>query len=156
MKLKAISLWEPWASLIKTGAKKFETRSWATNYRGPLVICAAKGGLAKRELLFELSCWSMQGGLAPLVGEPLDLTGKSWPGVKLEHLSFGKALCVVDLVDCIKTDDLALGQIGTDKPFGNFGLGRFAWKLENVRILEPPFEVKGKQGFFEVEIQESV
>ncbi|CCQ65412.1 hypothetical protein CWATWH0402_4143 [Crocosphaera watsonii WH 0402] len=41
-KIKAISLHQPYASLIAMGLKKFETRSWSTNYRGKLVICAAK------------------------------------------------------------------------------------------------------------------
>src|SRR5690349_22770127 len=40
--MKAISLWQPWASLVSIGAKKIETRSWATAYRGPLAIHAAK------------------------------------------------------------------------------------------------------------------
>ncbi len=39
--MKAITLWQPWASLIAIGAKKIETRSWATKYRGPLAIHAA-------------------------------------------------------------------------------------------------------------------
>lgn len=42
MKIKALSLWQPWASLIAIGAKKIETRGWSTKYRGPLVICSAK------------------------------------------------------------------------------------------------------------------
>lgn len=33
--MKAISLWQPWASAIAVGAKRVETRSWATKYRGP-------------------------------------------------------------------------------------------------------------------------
>src|SRR3972149_12240119 len=49
--MKAISLWQPWASLIAVGAKKYETRSWDTPYRGPLVICASKGGIPKDERL---------------------------------------------------------------------------------------------------------
>ncbi len=40
--MKAISIWQPWASLIAIGAKQIETRSWATGYRGLLVIHAAK------------------------------------------------------------------------------------------------------------------
>ena len=40
--MKAITLWQPWASLIACGAKKYETRSWATRYRGPIAIHAAK------------------------------------------------------------------------------------------------------------------
>ncbi len=40
--MKAITIWQPWASLIACGAKKYETRSWATNYRGPIAIHAAR------------------------------------------------------------------------------------------------------------------
>lgn len=35
--------------------------------------------------------------------------------------------------------------------FGDFSPGRYAWKLENVRAIDP-FPVKGRQGLFEVEI----
>ncbi len=33
--MKCISLIQPWATLIIHGAKRFETRSWRTPYRGP-------------------------------------------------------------------------------------------------------------------------
>ena len=39
--MKAITLWQPWASLLACGAKEYETRSWATSYRGPIAIHAA-------------------------------------------------------------------------------------------------------------------
>lgn len=41
--MKAISIRQPWAWLIVHGAKVVENRSWATSYRGPLLIHAAKG-----------------------------------------------------------------------------------------------------------------
>jgi hypothetical protein len=40
--VKAITLWQPWASLVALGVKSIETRSWSTSYRGPLAIHAAK------------------------------------------------------------------------------------------------------------------
>lgn len=40
--MKAISLKEPWASLILEGKKTIETRVWKTNYRGKLLLCASK------------------------------------------------------------------------------------------------------------------
>ncbi len=40
--MKALSLHQPWASLIAEGVKTIETRSRATRYRGPLAIHAAK------------------------------------------------------------------------------------------------------------------
>ncbi|MFA6927000.1 MAG: ASCH domain-containing protein [Bacteroidales bacterium] len=40
--MKALSVRQPWASLIAIGRKTIEVRTWRTNYRGPLVICASK------------------------------------------------------------------------------------------------------------------
>lgn len=147
--MKAISLWEPYASLIRTGAKKFETRSWATKYRGELLICAAK---RKRiyELIHYLCMQPFQRGLAPLLGKPLMMSGGYFGGVKIEHLYFGKAVAIVDLVDCKRTDDLTLEDIDAEQHFGDFSLGRYAWKMVLKEAIEP-FPVKGKQGFFDVE-----
>jgi hypothetical protein len=42
MMLPALSVKQPWASLIHSGRKWIETREWVTRYRGPLVICSSK------------------------------------------------------------------------------------------------------------------
>lgn len=39
--MKAITVWQPCASLIARGVKWTETRSWSTKYRGPLAVAAA-------------------------------------------------------------------------------------------------------------------
>lgn len=161
--MKAISLWQPWASLIMTGAKTFETRSWATNYRGPLVICASKGGLAKWEErdMIEASwfstAWKFQGALAPLIGKPLNLElemnhNHEWPGVKIEDLPRGMALGMVMLQDCRRTEDLTQKEIEPEKWFGNFTIGRYAWKLELLNVFNEPVLVKGSQGFFNLDM----
>jgi len=41
--MKALTLTQPWASLMALQSKTIETRSWYTAYRGELVIHAAKG-----------------------------------------------------------------------------------------------------------------
>jgi len=148
--VKAISLWEPWASLIRTGAKTYETRSWSTSYRGRLLICAAKGGLSRIDLFGFLSHWQFQAGLAPLVGRSLDLEAtKDWC-ISDKHLNFGKAVAIVELLDCKPTGTMTLDEIGQDAPFGDFTPGRFAWKLNIVRKDFKPFPIRGSQGFFEV------
>jgi activating signal cointegrator 1 len=149
--MKAISLWEPWASLIRTGAKKWETRSWTTNYRGKLLICASKAGLTFYEFNHLLCCNQFQQGLAPLIGQELNFNRFPCPSVKMMHLNFGKAVCIVNLTDCKRTDDLTQGEIEAERLFGDFSLGRFAWRLDDVQIIEP-FPVKGRQGFFNVEV----
>ncbi len=40
--MKAISLKEPWATMVLKGQKTIETRVWKTNYRGKLLMCASK------------------------------------------------------------------------------------------------------------------
>lgn len=40
--MKAISIKEPWATLILKGKKTIETRTWKTKYRGKLLLCCSK------------------------------------------------------------------------------------------------------------------
>lgn len=40
--LRAITLHQPWATLVALGVKTIETRSWPTKYRGRILIHAAK------------------------------------------------------------------------------------------------------------------
>ena len=145
----AISLWQPWASLIMARAKRFETRSWSTEYRGPLVICAAKGGLGKAELYATLLDELFQRALLPILGLSHDLSIKEFADAAMDLLPRGKALGCVNLVDCIGTE--LLGD-HADLPFGDFSHGRFAWKLDNVRPFDEPVPVKGKQGFFKIDL----
>jgi activating signal cointegrator 1 len=41
--MKALTLHQPYASLVALGVKRIETRSWATSYRGPIAIHAGAG-----------------------------------------------------------------------------------------------------------------
>jgi len=40
--MKALSVRQPWASLIAEGKKSIELRTRKTHYRGPLLICASR------------------------------------------------------------------------------------------------------------------
>lgn len=55
----------------------------------------------------------------------------------------------------MKTENCFPAQMEGAQPFGDFSPGRYAWKLENVRTIEP-FPVKGCQGLFEVEVPEGL
>jgi len=48
--MKVIVIRQPWAWLIVNGFKDVENRSWATRYRGPLLIQASAGEPSVREL----------------------------------------------------------------------------------------------------------
>lgn len=51
--MKAITILQPWASLIACAAKQIETRSWVTQYRGPIAIHVAKDFLGAVFILKE-------------------------------------------------------------------------------------------------------
>ena len=145
--VRALSLWEPWASLMATGAKSIETRPWTTSYRGPLLICAAKRRVL-RDLWDDLDCSSFQQGLAGLFPEDRPVL----PG----DLNFGDGVALVDLVDCVQTGLLrAENRIGSDALFGNFAIGRYGWVTTRVRRLRP-FPVTGRQGLFSVELPDDL
>jgi len=40
--MKALSVKQPWASMIARGEKTIELRSWGTRHRGDLLICSSK------------------------------------------------------------------------------------------------------------------
>ncbi len=134
--IKAISLHQPWASLIAMGLKNFETRSWGTKYRGLLVICAALKNTKQQQSNYE--------DLASSFG--LDLTVHPWSSFPL-----GMAIAVCDLVDCIEmTEDFINEQSETERCCGHWEPGRYAWKLENVQPFPQPMPIKGKQGLWNI------
>ena len=55
--MKALSLWQPWASLVALRVKTIETRSWSTSYRGPLAIHAAKRPVREKTVIGEYEAW---------------------------------------------------------------------------------------------------
>lgn len=140
--MKALSLWQPHAQAIALGVKPWETRDWATRYRGPLAIHAAK-----RE-------WSDTGSwhedARRKLRRVMERTGRF-------EMSYGAVVCVAELVDCVPTRELR-GVIPQDDEFwgdfsdGETGAGRFAFRLRNVRVLDEPFPVRGQQGFFDVQL----
>jgi hypothetical protein len=134
--VKAITLWQPWATLIAIGAKHFETRSWATPYRGPLAIHAAKRPVERSELLRSMA--------DALVSAGFTGTGQ---------LPLSCVVCVVDLVNCYPTQAVMREEWfephkEREMDFGDFTHGRYAWQLENVRFQENLF-ARGYQGLWD-------
>ncbi len=133
--MKALSLWQPWASLMAAGFKKIETRDWPTRYRGPLAIHAAKRplGRAERDLIEE---W-----LEADLGISLQMAAGIMP--------FGALLCVVQLYGCVRTEVCTL-DMECEREFGNYAPGRWAWLTAGLRALPQPIPYRGAQGLFEV------
>lgn len=139
--MKALSLWQPWASLMAAGIKTIETRGWSTVYRGPLAIHAAKRPMRNEErtLLFK---WAARGLL----------DHKNWTNsLPPELFPYGVIIAVVDLINCLPTAYIADSNLSSrQKEFGDFSNGRWAWFTIMPRAINPPIPYRGQQGLFEI------
>ena len=132
--MKAISLWQPWASLWCSEAKIHETRHWPTSHRGWLLVHAAKRRIDDH------------------AGDRLDdvcdgLWGHHW-GLELPR---GTLIGMVNLVGCVSTDTMPTGhQSSEDYECGDFSSGRYAWRRAAFKVFAEPISYRGQQGMFEV------
>ena len=166
--MKAITLTQPWATLVASGEKQVETRSWKTSYRGPLAIHAAKGFPEwARELCetdsFEQSLWSDPCNLVNLRDETAE--DEMFPPPVWQFLPTGCVVAVCSLVDVYPTEEVLPQVCIPPKPpyrqagalrirakeiaFGDYSPGRFAWVLENIRALPEPVRAKGALSLWE-------
>lgn len=120
--LKAISLWQPWASLVALAAKNYETRSWETPYRGPLLIHAAKK-------------WN--GELEWIARDTAFYKYLCKVDNQVSRLPKGAYICLVDLVEIFPVEAVKERVTWDERRFGDYSDGRYAWQLENVRTFEP-------------------
>ncbi|MEO0796284.1 MAG: hypothetical protein AAFX93_14035 [Verrucomicrobiota bacterium] len=136
-RIRCISLWQPWASLMACGAKFLETRSWDTRVRGEVFIHASKTRRGIRELI-ELD----DDRILSAMEEALKLAPIYW-----EHdLPFGAILACGQLSDTHLVEN-TIEEFEEQEPFGNFDPGRYAHEYRDLRSIVPiPF--KGAQGFF--------
>lgn len=121
--MKALSIKQPWAHLVIHGfegrQKTIETRVWQTHHRGDLLIVSSRQPVSRPWL----------------------------PGPDADEMEFGKAIGVVELVECrpmtYQDETAAMCSIYPDA---------VSWVFENVREIEP-FEVSGRLRLYEVDYQ---
>lgn len=115
--------------------KKIETRGWSTDYRGPLLIHAAKRKPRKDEMNYIL--------------HHLKATSRVDPYSIFYTMPFGAIVCEVYLYDCVKLDSENKPSLDTfERWAGNYENGRYMWLTQFVRRFDPPIPFRGQQGFF--------
>lgn len=131
--MKVLSIKEPWATLIASKQKYIETRSWKTSYRGELYIHASKKLINKKD---------------EKIQELLKL-------LPTQEMNYGKIICKCELVDCIYMDEKFINEIKQNKQeyiCRYYQIGRFAWILEKMELIQPKIEAKGKLNIWNFEI----
>jgi hypothetical protein len=134
--MKALSLIQPWASLVISGAKRIETRSfpapramWGQRF----LVHASKGWTAQERALVQ-----MQEPFCSALGH-----------VSTKDIPRGVILGSVQLLECLPTDRVRDGLSVQEEAFGDFSAGRWAWMLANPLRLPALEPAKGALGFWE-------
>lgn len=152
--MKALSLIQPWATLVAIGAKKIETRSWPTSFRGPLAIHASKGfPRDDQELCDEEPFYSALEAAdyyrAIRVGS--GYAERPWSCV----LPIGAVVATARLVDCLPiTERYGAIHVGgrlvrePELSFGSYQAGRWGWLLADVVPLPSPVPASGALGLW--------
>lgn len=121
--MRVLTIKQPWASLIINGYKKYEFRSWKTNYRGKILIHA---GLSTEKL-----------------------EQQRFNSYNLNYIN-GAIIGEAYITDCILVDESFDKKLRTiDKNvYKNNHIDNYAWKLENIKIYDNPIYIKGKLGLW--------
>lgn len=133
--MNALTVWQPYASLIVIGAKIYETRSWPTSHRGETAIHAAKKPTLEvyRDLPDKVKS-AIKGSVCP---------------IKPEDLPTGVIVGTGKLVECHKIDRAFISRLSErENLLGDFTPGRYAWEFACVIPFENPVPVRGAQGLW--------
>lgn len=154
--MKTLTLTQPWATLVAVEAKRIETRSWPTSYRGPLAIHAAKGlaPIGGKRGLHDL-CWS---------GQFKRVLFEEHGYFDSDRLPLGAIVATRNLIDCVATANVGRPDAPTaiwrhgacwwlltdqERAFGDYSPGRYVWLLSNIRALPEPIPARGALGLWE-------
>lgn len=144
--MKALSVKQPYASLICLNIKPIENRTWKTNFRGRIYIHAS-GQITKGKYseFIPGEYWN-----SLTLREQNDLIAYS----NLRSAIIGE----VDIVDCVINHESIWAEkteiLSYDEEFGypNYGKPIYNWVLANAVLYdEPILNVKGKLSFWEFE-----
>jgi len=129
--IRAISLWQPWASFLVYALKNYETRHWDTKYRGPLVIHAAKRWTGAQQQ----AAW--------------DIWERFPETTVVQDFTRGALVGMVRVVEVVSTEVGAPSEL--EAAVGDWTPGRFAWRCLGQDRFRRPIPYKGRQGFFSID-----
>jgi len=131
----AISIRQPWASLILKCRKDIENRNWPTKFRGRVLIHAAKGMTrTEHEDAIDFAVHAIRADPRNAGGKPVTLREL---GFGFDELQRGGIIGSVEIVDCVQDSD------------SPWFMGRYGFVLRDPRPL-PFMPWRGQLGFFNV------
>ena len=147
----AITLHQPWATLIALGVKTVETRSWPAPERllGQVIAIHAGRRVVRRP------GHRIEGKLRDRVGRDWSRAIPSGAVVATATLAGMAQVKYVDPMTghAVHDDSTEVGcAVGRGRtsvdPWGDFSPGRWLWFLDDVAALPDPAPAVGRQGFW--------
>lgn len=151
--MKAITLYQPWATLMAIGVKRNETRPRPWYYLGDVAIHAARLKWDKDVPEYAIPA------LGVLLKHRNALPGKAENIEEIyKALPFGAVVAVVRKTGCLPTVNASAHRGSEEMILGDYTPGRFYYPTDCCRMLREPVAVNGKQGFWELppEIESAV
>lgn len=152
--MNAVTLTQPWASLVAAGIKRVETRSWPCPPPAvgqPLAIHAAKG-LSPLARQFDVPGTKL--GLMHVCAREPYASALTAAGLTWEQLPLGAVVATTVVKRCSQMTNSAIVELRHENPreaaLGGYRRGRFAWVLGEVTRVDPPVPFKGAQQLFQV------
>lgn len=157
--MKAITIYQPYASLIAEGHKIYEPRAFYTKYRGPIAIHSAR--------VIDPDVFKFM--LCP-ISTVLELERCGVNAYNVDNLSRSTIIAMAELVDIWEVEKSTIGgeivlrklkntdnlhhcqyrptatTITLDRKeaaLGDWHKGTYAWEFRNVKALELPIPAKG-------------
>lgn len=149
MSMKALTIWQPWASLILAGAKPYEFRRWAAPrwVQGQRIVIHAGARPAKKseiaELLIRFERDGGKGtGLKVEIARPLLERWHASPA----SLPLASGLGTAILGEPRQASILFAGDIADSDRVDH---SIWAWPLTEIEAFAPLVPMKGAQGFWD-------
>ncbi len=144
--MKAITLTQPWATLVAIGAKRLETRSWQPRHLGPIGVHAAKGfPIQAQSRCYDDLFYRVLFGTSVMADIQAGVDHRS----RVASLPRGAVIAIARLEWAEPTSSAympeLLDRLGGphERELGDYGPDRWAWYLADVRPLPKPVPAKG-------------
>lgn len=137
--MRALSIRQPWASLIALGLKPDETRTFSVSYRGPIAIAAGatygrRERAARDRILEAFPCVPWREVYGDQGDPPLG--------------------AIVAVAELVHVEVMHPSTIAAASPLaravGEWSPGNYAWRLAAVRRLRDPLPFKGALGLIKL------
>lgn len=156
--MKALTLWQPWASLVAHGFKKWETRSWAPprGIEGQFIAIHSSVMMPSIGRRF-MNDDAVSALLRPIYPDFWVWQHRQYPAMGYwryrseygkHQLPNGVVLAIARVNEVVRSEHARPNDL--ERHFGDYTPGRWIWKLSDVHFLRKPVVARGRQKLWDL------